>query len=72
MQGAAFSVLVTTVNTNLKAVALTPGQYYQFKVEARNSYGYSDYSETLTLLAAYIPSVPQDVESANINDKVSF
>jgi hypothetical protein len=41
-------------------------------VEARNAYGYSSYSETLTLLAAYVPSVPQDVESTNINDKVSF
>jgi hypothetical protein len=40
---------------------LTSGTTYEFKVEARNEFGYSEYSSTLSLLAAYIPEVPTNV-----------
>ena len=42
---------------------MIPGQNYDFKVSALNDYGYSDYSELITLLAAYIPDPPLDVET---------
>jgi hypothetical protein len=70
VEGNAFEVLLTTIQPELRVVALTPGTTYQFKVESRNEYGYSDFSETLTLLAAYIPRMPQDVESANSAEKI--
>jgi hypothetical protein len=35
---------------------LTTGTTYKFKVEARNEYGYSDYSDTITILVAAEPS----------------
>lgn len=41
--------------------SLTSGTIYEFKVESRNQYDYSEFSETLTLLAAYIPEVPTNV-----------
>jgi hypothetical protein len=40
---------------------LTPGLTYEFKVAAKNEYGYSQFSSTLSLLAAYISAVPTDV-----------
>lgn len=42
---------------------MIPGLTYEFKVETRNSYGYSEYSSTLALLAAYIPDAPIDIET---------
>lgn len=51
----------TTSNTNYVVTSLTAGINYEFKVEARNIYGYSEYSETITLLCAYIPTVPTNV-----------
>jgi hypothetical protein len=41
--------------------SLTPGTTYEFKVEAKNEYGYSDFSTTLSLLAADIPEIPTNV-----------
>lgn len=43
---------------------LTKEVYYEFKVEARNTYDYSDFSESLTLLCAYIPETPVSVTTA--------
>ena len=40
---------------------MTSGTTYEFKIEARNEYGYSAYSNTLTELAAYIPEIPVSV-----------
>jgi hypothetical protein len=37
---------------------LTQGLTYQFKVEARNIYGFSVYSNTVTILAAQVPAQP--------------
>jgi hypothetical protein len=61
VQGGSFSVLASTANTHYDVISLTSGTTYEFKVEARNEYGYSVFSSTLTLLAAYIPEVPTSV-----------
>ena len=49
------SGLTTTEHT---VDGLTPSVYYDFKVEARNIVGYSDYSVVMTELAAQIPDAP--------------
>jgi hypothetical protein len=46
---------------------LTPGVYYNFKVEARNIVGYSLYSAEITELAAQIPDAPTGL--ANVPSK---
>lgn len=43
------------LNTYLLVEGLTTGSTYKFKVEARNSYGYSLASNELTILVAYLP-----------------
>jgi hypothetical protein len=53
--------MASTINTNYLATSLTSGTTYEFKVEAKNEYGYSTYSDTITLLAAYIPEIPTSV-----------
>ena len=49
------------MTTDYLVTGLTYGNTYEFKVEARNEYGYSVYSETLILLCAAIPAVPTSV-----------
>lgn len=49
MRRSAISVTVTD---------LTPGNQYKFKVEARNSFGYSDYSSELIVLSGFVPFTP--------------
>lgn len=56
-------MLASTPDTNYLATSLTSGTTYEFKVEALNEYGYSEYSETITLLAAYIPEIPTSVST---------
>jgi hypothetical protein len=53
------------------ATSLTFGNTYEFKVESRNSYGYSAYSSTTSLLCAYIPDPTQSITTANSNNLVS-
>jgi hypothetical protein len=50
---------------------LTAGTTYEFKIESRNSYGYSSYSEVTTLLCAFIADPPLTVTTANLNDLVT-
>lgn len=38
---------------------MTTGVWYTFRVIARNSVGYSDYSDPITILAAQIPDQPE-------------
>lgn len=45
----------------MTVVNLAPGTYYKFKVESRNAYGYSVYSNEVTILAAQTPDAPTDV-----------
>jgi hypothetical protein len=49
---------------------LTPGVTYQFKIEARNIYSYSAFSDTLSLKCAFVPDPPLSVTTANLNDQV--
>jgi hypothetical protein len=56
-------VLSTTVELNYLATNLISGTTYEFKVEARNIYDYSEFSAVLSLLCAYIPTVPTDVQT---------
>jgi len=57
--GSSFLVLASGVDSQqYTATSLTSGVIYQFKIEARNSYGFSDYSDVLTLLCAYKPEAP--------------
>ena len=58
-------------STSYTVMGLTAGKTYEFKVEARNSYGYSAGSSVLTLLCAFVPDSPTMIETANVNDKVS-
>ena len=56
------------LNTAYLATALQPGTIYKFKVQARNSYGLSNYSSELSLLAAFIPEVPSKPQSSVLDD----
>jgi hypothetical protein len=49
---AGLSELQYTIN------GLVQGELYQFKVQARNEYGFSVYSEVESILAAQIPAQP--------------
>jgi titin len=49
------------LDTQITVISLTPGVYYDFKVEARNIVGYSDFSDSITELAAQIPDSPTDL-----------
>ena len=53
----------TTLGTNVignayTAISLTAGETYKFKVQARNSVGYSVFSNEVTILAAQLPYSP--------------
>jgi hypothetical protein len=51
--GATFEVLGSAItDTFYVKTGLSQGLTYQFKVEARNVYGYSDYSETISIVAS--------------------
>ncbi len=67
--GGSFSILASgVIPTTYTATSLTAGVTYQFKVESRNSYGYSDYSTAITMLCAYIPEPPTTVTTSNSAD----
>ena len=53
-----FNTVLASDNTQLSyaATSLTQGLTYQFKVEARNAYGYSVYSNTVSILTAQVPA----------------
>lgn len=45
-------------NTNIVVTDLTPGMEYHFKVQSRNSFGFSDYSTELIVLSGFVPFQP--------------
>ena len=49
---------------------MTEGSTYQFKVEARNVYGFSTFSNTVSILAAQIPDQPTTVSTTWSPDNV--
>jgi len=54
-----FIVLTSSVTqTKFTATTLVAGKTYSFKVEARNSFGYSAFSEIASILCATVPSTP--------------
>lgn len=54
------------------ATGLTTGAIYKFKVEARNIYGYSDYSDTVSILCAALPAQPDMPISYVFENQVVF
>ncbi len=44
--------------TSYTATGLTAGLTYKFKVESRNSFGYSDLSSEISIICATLPSIP--------------
>ena len=71
-QGGTFSVLESSVvGTSYLATGLTAGTTYEFKLEAKNSYSYSAFSETLTLLCAFVPDPPLTLSTSNTNELVT-
>jgi len=57
-------------NAFFTATGLTYGNVYKFKVESRNLYGYSAYSEVVSILCATAPSTPDLPTSIVVADKV--
>jgi hypothetical protein len=49
---------------------LTAGTTYEFKIESQNSYGYSTYSDVITMLCAFIADPPVIVLTVNGYDSV--
>jgi len=63
--GASYTVFQSgIVAQSFVVTGLTSGKTYKFKVEARNSHGYSAYSDEVTLLAAFKPEAPTTVTTA--------
>jgi cellulose 1,4-beta-cellobiosidase len=59
VSGGTFSVLADGVTgTSYTVSTLQPGTTYDFKVEARNAYDFSTYSNTVSILVAYVPDAP--------------
>lgn len=72
--GGTFTVLEETVSdTTYIANPLTTGTNYEFKVQARNAYGYSDYSNVVQILVASVPSKPSAPVTtwSNANNQVT-
>jgi hypothetical protein len=61
-----YSILAANVvSSSYTAIDLTAGVTYQFKIESRNSYGYSTYSGSISLLCAFVPDPPTTVSTSN-------
>jgi hypothetical protein len=58
--------------TSYTVTQLTAGQTYKFKIEARNSFGFSTYSEEVAILCATVPEVPAAPTTTNALDQVIF
>lgn len=51
-------------------VSLTPGATYRFKVESRNSVGYSPLSSAVSIIASQIPDQPAAPVTADLGSDV--
>ena len=66
-----YVVLASMINAlKIQASALTTGLTYKFKVEARNSYGFSAYTSEVAILCAAEPSQPDAPVTQVVNDEV--
>jgi hypothetical protein len=71
--GGTFSILDSGFTARAyTATGLTSGVTYEFKVESRNSYSYSAYSDSLTMLCAFKPDAPLTVTTTNANELVTL
>jgi hypothetical protein len=69
--GGSFTVLASNVvGSSYLATELTAGVTYQFKVESRNSYGFSVYSSSISLLCAFKPEAPLTITTSNSGNQV--
>lgn len=53
----------TLLQPTYTMIGLVPGTYYDFAVKSKNIIGYSVMSETVTILAAQIPDVPENLQN---------
>jgi hypothetical protein len=60
------------LTNNFTVTGLTQGLTYAFTVQARNSYGYSDPSLSVSVLAAQLPAVPTTPTTAYQNNGTSI
>jgi hypothetical protein len=68
-----FVTLVSNLNALTDtATGLTYGLYYKFKIESRNSFGFSEYSDTITILCAAAPEQPDVPVSSVFENMVNF
>jgi hypothetical protein len=57
--GMSYSIFTTGISaTEYVAEGLTRGSFYRFKIEARNAYGYSFFSDEVTIRSALVPDQP--------------
>ena len=61
VSGAEYSEMGTVTSKSFVATSLTFGVSYDFKVEARNQFGYSSFSDSITILCATVPDAPTSV-----------
>lgn len=59
-------------STTYTATNLVTGSTYKFKVQTRNSYGYSAYSATVSILCATVPSIPATPSTTVVADQVQI
>lgn len=60
------------IQTAYTATGLIAGNTYRFRVESRNSYGYSAHSTVVPILCATVPSIPKSPVSTLIASNVVF
>ena len=58
--------------TDYTATGLTQGLEYTFKVRARNDYGYGEFSNSVSVLAAQTPATPIPPQTQFANDQVTL
>jgi len=58
--------------TSYTATGLSFGSIYKFKVEAMNGFGYSEYSDEVSILCAAVPVAPVQPTTTVIADSVVF
>ncbi len=54
------------------ATGLTAGLIYQFKLEALNGFGYSDFSSSISILCATVPDSPVAPRTSVVENNVIF
>jgi len=73
VQGGTFTILASNLlEPEYQAVDLTPGVIYEFKVQSRNSYDYSAFSATLTMLCAFKPEPPAAPTTFRTTNKMNI